>query len=298
MAGPAEDTTSPLSTYQTNPTTGLLSPSASKNMEHNVPDPSQPDSSITARRSADTWTQDLLEYVAGGGSKWGEIFNLFYVPAAESLPCLLRDGGVTYSLSPDVAALAPDEIEHKIVIDDGCPFFRLDYYDDEKKEKKSVGSDTQAHHFFALGWLSEADDDNKEGAGQYSNHVLCLNVTEKPMSLWLVFDYPESNIDDDKPYQVNSAGQTYDGGMCPTITALRQHPSTSTSVFPEGLLETARRFEAPFDVVKLSDDVSRDWTNATDGMDASKVHECMEKTKKKYGGTLRAVTSWPNRDTR
>ena len=290
MAGPAEDKTSPLSNHQLNQVTGLLSLSASKNMEHNVPDPSQPDSSIPARKPADKWTQDILEYVAGGGSKWGEIFNLFYVPAAESLPCLLRDGGVTYSLSPDVAALAPDEIENKIVIDDGCPFFRLDYYDD-KKEKKSVGSDTQAHHFFALGWLSEADDD-KEGARQCSNHVLCLNVTEKPMSLWLVFDYPESNIDDDKPYQVNSAGQKYDGGRCPTIISPRQ--DLSTSVFPEGLLETARQIEAPFDVVKLSDDVSRDWINATDGMDASKVHECMEKTRKKYGGTLRAVTSWPN----
>ena len=55
--------------------------------------------------------------------------------------------------------------------------------------KGTVNHGTLPHYLLPLDWLAERDVKTEDTRN--SNYALCLTITEKPASLWLVYDCSE-----------------------------------------------------------------------------------------------------------
>ena len=263
----------------------------------NTPSPPSNHHIEVPQTSRELYLKDLLTFIDQGGRDVVSISSLVEERGPNSHPCLLRDGHIIYSFQPYITALTTVERGYSIYNGEESPFFRLDY--DTSSEKQIGDLGIQEHDFLALGWLSEVNIKTKEKL--VSNYAVCLDVTDKPMSLWLVFDYPRSNNDRDDLYQENFFRDIYNTADYISDSQVADQPSfikplrggdriSKTPAFPRGLFQAFRRF----DVVKLSNDVCADWIgHADDGLDPYQMNCCMQRTVRTYGGTLRAVESWP-----
>ena len=201
-----------------------------------------------------------------------------------------------YCLLPSFTTMLPDEVDFAKDEEMGCLFCRFDFGSEGHKE--SLGTSPQPDYFLPLGCLVEKNI--KTGEICITNYVPCLNVMDEPLSLWLVYDYPASEEDGDgaDAYEEKPFGGIYNtGDYDPHFHVPDQLDKPSkvdqihkTPAFPRGLLLSFGRF----DVAKVSEDICRDWIgHAMEGLDPFKVNDCMRRTLKTYGGTLRAVETWP-----
>lgn len=246
------------------------------------------------KKPTESFIKDLLEFISRGGKDTRGIDDLFYEPGPVVDPCVLRDGDMIYSLKPILTSMNPDGEAFDKDEEVGGLFCRFDFA--AGKNKKSVGTGTEQHYFLALGYLVEKNIKTGEIRGTY--YVPCLDTTDEPMSLWLVYDYPESHEDADDPYRETYFGGIYDywrQGPFFLVPDQLDKPSGAeqidkTPAFPRGLFQSLVRF----DFAQMSEDICRDWIgHAMEGLDPFKVNDCMRRTLKNYGGTLRAVETWP-----
>lgn len=308
MAEPGRKSPSPGSKHQFKKDTGLLSPSdpprsSSATSELQFPgiealkvrEPARPSKPLI-RKPTENFIKDLLEFVSRGGKDNRSISNLFDEPSPDVGPCVLRDGDMIYSLASTLTAMIPD-LPYESAFDkdeeDRDYFCRFDF--GAGKNKKSVGTGTQPHYFLALGYLVEKNI--KTGEIRSTYYVPCLDITDEPMSLWLVYDYPDSHEDADDAYRETYFGGIYDPwrqGPFFLVPDQLDKPSGAeqidkTPAFPHGLFQSLVRF----DFAQMSEDICRDWIgHAMEGLDPFKVNDCMLRTLKNYGGTLRAIETW------
>lgn len=57
---------------------------------------------------------------------------------------------------------------------------------EQSREPTWTADVTKSDRFIAIGWLVES---NQAGFHRTTNYVCCLNLSTKPMSLWLIYDY-------------------------------------------------------------------------------------------------------------
>ena len=308
MADPGRKSPSPVSKHQFKKSTGLLSPSdpphsdsATSELQFpgtealKVHEPARP-SKPRIKKPTEIFIKDLLEFVGRGGKDNQGIDDLFYEPGPDVGPCVLRDGDMIYSLDPNLASMRPGEEAYDKDEEVRGLFCRCDF--GAGKNKKSVGTGTQPHYFLALGYLVEKNI--KTGEIRSTYYVLCLEITDEPMSLWLVYDYPGVNedADADDPYRDTYFGGIYNpwtyGPFCLVPDQLDKPSGAEeiekTPAFPRGLFQSLVKF----DFAQMSEDICRDWIgHAMEGLDPFKVNDCMRRTLKNYGVTLRAVETWP-----
>ena len=172
----------------------------------------------------------------------------------------------------------------------------------DSKAERSVEHNEATCYYVRLGWLVEQDTSTR--ARITTNYVLLLNVTTKPTSLWLAFDYLWSDENGDD--RVRKLGKNYNDSEYyawyhgrPNILDYDSRPS-GVDTFTDNLRSLKTNgggylgAPKPFDLAMMSQDIKKDWKGrVSSGLDSEKVLECMNQTGKVFGETLRALPRMP-----
>lgn len=242
--------------------------------------------------------EDFIQGLLNHDLRSETIFDVLYDGDFDGEVCVLRDKNTLYTMVPAFGGLDHDYLTSDEDQDSRTCFCRLDFKRQGFKAECSVEYDEATCYYVRLGWLVEQDVSNKSRIT--TNYVLLLNVTTKPTSLWLAFDYlgSDENGDDQvrklrKNYNDSEYYAWYHGR--PNILDYNSGPSgVNTST------DNLRRLKTngggylgvpkPFDLAMMSQDIKKDWKGrVSSGLDSEKVLECMNQTGKVFGETLRAL---------
>ena len=161
----------------------LPSPPNPETSEHDTEAPSfrEPPPSSTS-------PEDFIQGLLNHDPRSETIFNILYDGDFDGEVCVLRDKDTLYTMVPTFDALPHDHLASDEDQDSGTCFCRLDFKGKEDSEAEcSVEHNGATCYYVRLGCLVEQDISRKPRIT--TNYVLLLNVTTKPISLWLAFDY-------------------------------------------------------------------------------------------------------------
>lgn len=229
--------------------------------------------------------------------RYGGPFNFMDRHLKEEI-CVLRDQDYIYTVLPTFDLLARQnlgsEYLHPLSI-----FLKLVRWDDESKTKCDVKFEGTSCHYARLGRL--ACQDIRTKYRWTTDHVLLVNITTQPISLWLAYDY--LGVDDDHKPRLRSLGEPPEGlwwidrrwyqGKKTFLGSEAYEPFIDGEDDKWSIDEPLNGilgFRDTFDLAALSKDIRADWKGRVQsGLDPEKVREVMHTSRSLYGNTLRAV---------
>ena len=251
-------------------------------------------------QSADAYLQEGLEQLLNPDPQYEGHFKFLDSEHLKEEICVLRDENYIYTVLPVLDGLAHDGPASRDILDSLIYFLKLICWDRGSDTKRNVTLDGTICYFARLGRL--ACQDMRTRSRWLTNHVLLVNITTQPKSLWLAHDYVRYDDDlkvhlrslEDPPSQLRSVDRKWYQGK---RTFLNTEPNSPFAVDqslirnpPKGILG----FQDPFDIAVLSRDIRADWKGHVEsGLDPKKVRQIMQEDHWLYGNTLRAVPSSP-----
>lgn len=173
-------------------------------------------------------------------------------------------------------------------------FCRLDYEDQESKIGSSIQFEATTCHFIRMGWLVEQDMRTKSRST--TNYVLLLNVTTKPASLWLAFDYVW--FDDEGNDQLRTLTDNYGDveyyawyyGRPNLLKDDSPSPEDDTSSYKPRSSdeddESVLGIRKSFDLAMISRDIREDWKGRVlAGLEREKMQACINENSCVLGDT-------------
>ena len=282
----------------------LPSPRVHLRLEHgssNAPQSSLDNSNALEEkpRSADAYLEQDLEQLLNPDPQYDGHFKFLDSEHLKEEICVFRDQDYIYTVLPTLDGLAHDDLATEY--QDSLSFFlKFVHLDDDSKSKCDVTLEGILCYYVRLGRLS--CQDIQTGSRWMTNHVLLVNITTQPMSLWLAYDYVRFDDDlkphlrslADPPNGLQFVDRIWHQGKKTLLDSESNPPSTNDQSLlrepPKGILG----FQDPFDLAALSKDIRADWKGRVQsGLDPEKVREVMHTNRFLYGNTLRAVPSSP-----
>ena len=249
-------------------------------------------------QSADTYLQEGLEQLLHPDPQYEGHFKFLDSEHLKEEICVLRNENYIYTVLPVLDGLAHDGPASRDILDSLIYFLKLMCSDRGSETKRNVTLDGTICHFARLGRL--ACQDMRTKSRWLTNHVLLVNITTQPKSLWLAYDYVRYDDDlkghlrslEDPPNYLQLVDRKWYQGKKTFLDAESNPPSTIDQSLirepPKGILG----FQDPFDLAVLSRDIRADWKGRVQsGLDPKKVRQIMREDHWLYGNTLRAVPS-------
>ena len=137
--------------------------------------------------SAGAYLQEGLEQLLNPDPQYGGQFKFLDSEHMKEEICVLRDQNYIYTVLPVLDGLAHDGLASVDIYDSLSFFYKLVLWDDESETRRNVRSDGTVCYYARLGRL--ACQDIRTKSRWMTNHVLLVNITTQPISLWLAYDY-------------------------------------------------------------------------------------------------------------
>ena len=283
----------------------LPSPSVHIRLEHGsskAPQSSLDDSNALEKesQSSDAYLQEGLEQLLKPDPQYDGHFKFLDSEHLKEEICVLRDQNYIYTVLPVLDGLAHDRPASRDILASFTYFLKLICWDGESETKRNVKPDGTLYYYARLGRL--ACQDIRTGSRWLTNHVLLVNITTQPISLWLAYDYVRYDNDlkvhlrslANPPEELGHIDRTWYQGKKTFLDTESNPPFTIDQSLirepPKGILG----FQKPFDLAALSRDIPADWKGRVQsGLDPEKVRHVMQEDNYLYGNGLRAVPSSP-----
>ena len=247
----------------------------------------------------------------------------------EDIPVFKQDG-YAYTLCPAIELL-----QHGNDFP-GSYYFNLSYQDGDNRELLSFhncdlpNSEPKAVTFMALGWLRDSHEASPAPESERTtNYILSWNLSTKPTSLWIVYDYktvdpdwepdPDCKCDSDCTcgFSFNKLQHRDFHNKLYISDSLEKYTDRASNVFADGndhckanSLFTEKHFshapktlhddndepgffgmDKPFDLAMLAPDIAQ-WQH---GLEPAQIKKCLEASRIRLGDALCAVRT--NRPT-
>ena len=259
-----------------------------------------PQSSLNESQSADACLQEGLEQLLKPDPQYEGHFKFLDSEHLKEEICVLREENYIYTVLPVLDGLAHDGPASRDILSSLIYFLKLMCWDGESETKRNVRHDGKLCYYARLGRL--ACQDIRTQSRWLTNHVLLVNITTQPKSLWLAYDYVRYDNDlkvhlrslANPPEELGHIDRKWYQGKKTFLNSESNPPFTIDQLLirqpPNGILG----FQDPFDIAVLSRDIRADWKGRIQsGLDPKKVRQTMQEDHWLYGNTLRAVPSSP-----
>ena len=251
-------------------------------------------------QSADAYLQEGLKQLLKPDFQYGGHFKFLDSEHLKEEICVLRDQNYIYTVLPVLDGLAHDGSASRDTLPYLSYFLKLIFWNGEGEAKRNVRLEGTLCYYARMGRL--ACQDIRTKSRWMTNHVLLVNITTQPISLWLAYDYVHFDDDlkvhlrslEDPPNELQVFDRKWYQGKKTFLDAESDPPFTIDQSLirepPKGILG----FQDPFDLAALSRDIIPDWKGRVQsGLDPEKVRQIMQENHWLYGNGLRAVPSSP-----